>query len=235
MYYATKPKAKTPTPFLELRVWLITTKPVSFNIWKPRLEKELDWLEFILSGPRSKAFIQKKLNEEIKVGEVKEGKFSVDIGTPGNTMRYTIIGMEINRKIDLDEAIGTIPPRRGEGITRGNFATTGLPVSEWNFYTTYRYACFFKRNGDLKREYNEREIRILESEAVSDYRVWLKYITESPEFRERYMKWYMARRGYKWKKGYKAYPPYIWKGRPVIAVRYKGRLVKGGILVGRPL
>ena len=54
------------------------------------------------------------------------------------------------------------------------------------------------------------------------------------------MKWYMARRGYKWKKGYKAYPPYIitrgpLKGRPVIAVRYKGRLVKGGILVGRPL
>ena len=235
MYYAEKPKTQTPTPFLETRVFMITTRPINWNVWKPRMEKELDWLEFVFEGLRSQKFVQKKLNEEIKSRPVKKGRFVVPVGRPERYVRYSIVGEEVNRKIDIDEAVGKIPPERGAGITKGDFSTTGLPVSEWKFYTLFRYACFFKTNGDIKREYNEREIRILEGVTIEDYKKWLRIMIENAEFRERYMHWVLARRGIEWKPEYTVTKVYMWKGRPVVTVRLHGRLIKGGFWIGRKL
>jgi len=229
MYYATTPKSgRTPNPFLEMRAWIITDKPVP-RAWLDRLDRELDWLEFVFKGPASMKFQQKRLNGEIVPVLIREGLWRL---TFSKEIKYEIVGSEFNRPIDLDEAIG----RPGTGLSEGNFASTGLPPEEWDFYTVYRYACFFRPDGRIKKEYNEAEIRRMEPEAIIDYKTWLKLMIVDEAFRERYMRYKMALKHIAWQPGWKAGKPYIWKGRPVFTVRdEKGRFVKGGIIIGRPI
>jgi len=236
MYYATRPKEKTPTPFLEMRAFVITDKPVP-DFWLSRLEKELDWLEsFVLTGTSSKKFKDEIQAGLIKFINVPKGIWEAEVGTITSRMKYTIIGSEFNRKIDLDEAIGPAKITPEDRVSAGNFRSTGLPPEEWNLYEIYRYVAFFKRDGGIKRDYNEREIRTyLEPTAVKFYRFWLRQMAQVPEFRESYMKWVLRRRGIPWRKGYTVSKPYIWRGRPVVVVRYKGRFIKGGFLIGRPI
>jgi len=228
MYYATRPTSRTPNPFLELRAWIITDKPVP-KTWLNRLERELDWLSFVLKGPASMKFRQKLLDGTIREVYVERGLWRIAFSPE---IKYEIVGSEFNRLIDIDEALG----KPGTGLRSGNFASTGLPPEEWNFYTVYRYACFFKPNGRIKKEYNEAEIRMMEPESIMDYKTWFKLMVVDEAFRERYMRYLMAQRRIAWEPGWKAGKPYIWKGRPVFAVRdEKGRFVKGGFFIGRPI
>jgi len=231
MYYAKYPKTdRTPgpgKPFLETRAWIITDKPVP-KIWLNRLERELEWLSFVLKGPASVKFKQKLLTGEIETKYVVK---KVKLAYSPN-VKYEIAGSEFNREIDWDEAIG----RPGTGLNEGNFASTGLPPDEWSFYTVYRYACFFKANGQIKGEYNEAEIRRMEPEAMNDYKVWFKLMLFDEKFRESHVREMMALRGVAWQPGWRVSKPYIWKGRPIITVRdERGRFVKKGFFIGKPI
>lgn len=96
MYYAYTPEEKTPSPFLEMRAYVVTRKRIKWEVLKKRLNETLNKLEWIF----------------YKVGKARlDGRIYYEV---------SITGEEENVPIDRDEAIlsfektGLPEPRRIE-------------------------------------------------------------------------------------------------------------------------
>jgi len=116
MFYASKPKKKTPKPFAEFRVFLFETRKIS-----------------------NRSRIIKVLNTTMKYFP------SISFANRKGLLRVVIEGEELE-EIDEDEL-------------QINFKTTGWKKLEFN--RCYRYVAFFKKDGTIRKDYNDKQISIM--------------------------------------------------------------------------
>jgi hypothetical protein len=151
-YLASEPKSSTPSPFAEFRCFMFRKDrptPIVLEIIKARLWKELERLEKLFQSvdlvknrlpmQTGRDYLNWNNKEEVHLIQAREKS--------RGEMRIVIDGMEVE-EISAEEVLQFF--KGFQKRVRLNFI--------------YRFVCFFDSRGNIKAQYDEKQIQELEAE-----------------------------------------------------------------------
>jgi len=233
---------KTPVPFIELRVWVISENP--YEDWQEELKEQLDYLEkFYFTSIQHAIDAGEAMRVDLEEHQSLDPKFEARLRTMVHENVANVEGTVLNELLEDQYDISmTIQGREKAVEIDGDealisFYRTGLPSDKWYLDRIYRYGCKFDRDGQIQYEYVESK----------DQFPYIHHLTELPPVDEQWeervkplivgheklqsvaQRQYEEVMGREWETGYHAQLYDDWHGERRVVVRdAQGRFVPKG-------